>query len=284
MGVISIFNGLVAFWFLPSSPLDFILFSEKEKMASVWRLRHNKTGVKHTKIIPRQITEAIMEPRVWLIAGQQMCVGLINGGFSNFLSALLSGFGYEPLSVTLYQIPNGAFQLVSTVAAGIFVSRVPNTKIITSLVVYIPPVAGVIGIATISLQHRMALTACCWLLDVGGAALILNWSIVAANFAGHTKRTTVNTINFVFYATGSIVGPFMYRPSEAPRYMTAIRALIGVYAALVSFTACIGLIMWRSNKKRDAEVPPSDASEDAGEESGFLDLTDHENRAFRYTL
>ena len=253
----------------------------------MWRVRHNKTGIKHGKMLAYQVKEALTEPRVWLIAAQQVCVGLINGGFSNFLSALLAGFGYDPLNVTLYQLPNGAFQLVSTIAAGVFVSKVPNTRVLVSLVVYIPPLVGVIGIATISLEHRMALTACCWLLDVGGAALILNWSVVAANFAGHSKRTTVNALNFIFYAAGGIVGPFMYPPTEAPRFMTAIKALVGVYVALVLFTALIGFIMWRSNKRRDAEARSANVVESAsptGDESGFLDLTDRENRSFRYTL
>lgn len=159
------------------------------------------------------------------------------------MSALLSGFGYGPSDTIKWQLPNGAFQLVATVGAGYIASTFPNTTVLCSIVVTIPSLAGIIGVYTISLEHRLALTACCWLLGVVGAAIILNWSIVAANFAGHTKRMTVNSLNFICYAAGNIVGPFLFKSTEAPRYATAIKGLCGTYAALIVFTALIGLSM-----------------------------------------
>lgn len=203
------------------------------------------------------------------------------------MSAMFKGFGYDTISVILYQLPNGAFQLFSTVLAGYIVSRVPNSTIITTLVVYLPALVGVIGIATISLEHRLTLTACCWIMNVSGAAIILNWSGVAANFSGNTKRMTVNGLNFVCYAGGNIIGPFMYMPSEAPRYLSAIKSLVGVYAALLAITASIGAIMWRSNRQRDSEVRSGNVevlTADTQAEVGFLDLTDRENPSFRYKL
>ena len=112
----------------------------------------------------------------------------------------------------LYQLPNGASQLVCNVVAGLFVAKTDNTSVITVLIVHTPSPAGIIGIATIHIEHQLALTACCWLLGIIGAAIILNWSVVA-NVAGHTKRMTVNGLNFVCYAGGNIIGPFIFSPS-----------------------------------------------------------------------
>ena len=278
----------MAIFLFPSSPLDFKFFTHEEKVVSVWRVSENHTGIKHGKILPYQIKEAFLEPRVWCIAGQQISIGIINGSISNFLSALMAGFGYGPTESVLMQLPNGAFQLVFTVAAGYFASRVRNTSVLTTIVVQIPSLAGIIGIALIPISHQLALTACCWLLSVVGAAIILNWSITAANFAGHTKRMTVNGLNFVCYAGGSIIGPFLFKPSEAPRYMTAIKALVGLYAASMFFTALVGLSMWLSNRQRDAQAGQQDAaqsiSQEPSEEVGFHDRTDRENKAFRYKL
>lgn len=256
---------------------------------SVWRVRDNQTGIKHQKILPYQIREALLEPRVWFIAGQQLSIGIINSSIANFMSALFRGFGYTSVESVKWQLPNGAFQLVCTVAAGYTVSKVKNASILTILVVHIPSLAGIIGVATIHLEHRLALTACCWLLNVVGAAIILNWSIIASNVAGHTKRMTVNGLNFVCYASGNIIGPFMFTPEEAPRYMTAIRALIGVYASSMFFTALIGACMWLSNRNRNRqhESVAIDAQEGIAEdapEAGFQDRTDKELRSFRYKL
>lgn len=275
----------MAIFFFPSSPLDFKLFFYEEKVVSVWRVSTNQTGIKHDKILPYQIKEAFLEPRVWFIAGQQISIGIINSSITNFMSALLSGFGYNPTETVLWQLPNGAFQLVCTIAAGFFAPRVPNTSVLTTITVQIPSLAGIIGIALVSIEHRLALTACCWLLGIIGAAIILNWSIIAANFAGHTKRMALNGLNFVCYAAGNIIGPFMFEPSEVPRYMTAIKALCGVYASSMFFTALIGLSMWWSNRRRDAqrEEAPIEGGRQS-EEVGFHDRTDKENRVFRYKL
>ncbi|KAH8895345.1 MFS allantoate transporter [Thozetella sp. PMI_491] len=292
IGVVTVVLGVFSIFFFPSSPIDFKFFSHEEKVVSVWRVAENQTGIKNDKFLPYQIKEAVLEPRVWFIAGQQLSIGIINSSITNFMSALLSGFGYNAVETVLWQLPNGAFQLVCTLAAGLFASSVPNTTIITILLVQIPSLAGVIGIALIPIEHRLALTACCWLLGIIGAAIILNWSVVASNVAGHTKRMTVNGLNFVFYAAGNIIGPFMFNANEAPRYMSAIKALCGVYAACMLFTALIGLSMWLSNMKRDREFrgrTGGDAAVEAAvaeesDELGFHDRTDKENLSFRYKL
>ncbi|KAF7544106.1 hypothetical protein G7Z17_g10213 [Cylindrodendrum hubeiense] len=291
IGVITVTAGLVAFFIFPSSPLDFKLFSHEEKVVSIWRVAENQTGIKHDKLLPYQIREALLEPRVWFIAGQQISIGIINSSITNFMSALLSGFGYNSSETVLWQLPNGAFQLVMTVAAGVHASKIRNTTIICAIAVQVPSLAGIIGIALIPIEHRLALTACCWLLGIIGAAIILNWSVIASNFAGHTKRMTVNGLNFVCYAAGNIVGPFMFRQSEAPRYMGAIKALCGVYASSMVFTALVGADMWLSNKRRDAKarsgeegLSGEDDSTSDSNEAGFRDLTDKENLRFRYKL
>ncbi|KAH7316876.1 major facilitator superfamily domain-containing protein [Stachybotrys elegans] len=269
IGVITLAVGIASFFLFPSSPIDFKLFSEEEKVVSVWRVVENQTGIKHDKALPYQIQEAFLEPRVWFLAGQQLSIGIINSSIANFMSAMLRGFGYTSVETVLWQLPNGAFQLVCTVAAGYSVSKFPNISIFTILLVHVPSLAGIIGIATIDLGHRPALTACCWLLGVVRATIILNWSVIASNVAGHTKRMTVNGLNFVCYATGNIIGPFMFTPAEAPRYMTATRALIGVYVSSMFFTAAIGVCLWLWNRNRDREEAAGSEPSDDAQEDGF---------------
>ncbi|PVI00083.1 putative MFS allantoate transporter [Periconia macrospinosa] len=214
IGVITLAVGLVALFLFPNSPMDYKLFSAEEKAVAVWRVSGNQTGIKHSKILWHQVKEAFMDPRAYCVAAQQLSIGIINGSITNFMSALLKGFGYTSEQNVMYQLPNGAFQLVSTVAAGWFSSKVKNMTIITICLVHIPSIVGIIGVATINISHRLALTACCWLLGIVGAAIILNWSVIAGNFAGHTKRMTINSANFIFYAAGNVIGPFMFVPEE----------------------------------------------------------------------
>ena len=48
-------TGVVALFVFPSTPLDFKLFSEEEKIVSIWRVADNQTGINHGKINAYQI-------------------------------------------------------------------------------------------------------------------------------------------------------------------------------------------------------------------------------------
>jgi hypothetical protein len=58
--------------------------------------------------------------------------------------------------------------------------------------------------------------ACTWIMPITGLCIILTWSLVAANIAGHPKRTFVNGLEFMGYAAGNIFGLFLFIPTEAP--------------------------------------------------------------------
>lgn len=63
--------------------------------------------------------------------------------------------------------------------------------------------------------------------------------------------------------------------------------LVG-YSVKLAMVIVLYIFMWRSNKKRDAEQlargDSSDAEEREGIEKGMLDMTEIDNRAFRYIL
>lgn len=217
---------------------------------AVWRVSGNKTGIKHEKVLWYQIREIALDGKIYLVALVAACLGILNGSVANFLSALLAGFGYDSLHVVLYQLPGGAMQFVVTITVGLFNSMVPGFLCVSIIAGCIPGLAGMIGIATISLDHQLSLTACAWLQSIFGLAIILTWNLVATNFAGHTKRTTANGVLFVFYAAGNIIGPFLFLPAEKPRYLTAIKALVGMYVGTILGIASLYLLMSTENRRR----------------------------------
>lgn len=207
--------GFVVYFYLPDGPHNVKMLTEYERVVAVWRISRNKTGLKHPKIVPSQIKEALLDPRQWLLYLMAICYGLLNGGVANFLAAIVEGFGYSPLRTSLLQTPVGAFELVMVILFG-YLSKVPNmlgativrkyqskchgssltlTVIIVSC---IPGLAGLIGIMKINIEHRFALVGMCWLQGILGAPIILNWTLTGLNTAGHTKRSTVLGIYFVY--------------------------------------------------------------------------------------
>jgi hypothetical protein len=146
----------------------------------------------------------------------------------------------------------------------------------------------------------------CWLQGILGAPVILNWTLTGLNTAGHTKRSTVLGIYFVYaslrrasilsismlttlesyrlYCAGNIAGPHLFLSSEAPRYPTAIKGLAGSYAGAMGLQIIYTSYCFFENRKKEKKglLHESNSTEEAME--GFDDLTDKQNRHFRYRI
>ena len=183
-----------------------------------------------------------------------------------------------------YQLPSGAVQLIASCIAGYLASRFRNVTIIIVLVLAAFAVAALVGFTTVPAKDKWALTSCVWIVNAYGGAIVLNWAIVAANFAGHTKRTTNNGINFIAYWGGNFAGPFVFNPTEAPRYRTATTVLGIMLGIGWLATAFMGLNMFHINRKRDAKAAAGLHQYTAvkGSIEGFTDRTDKENKSLRY--
>lgn len=70
--------------------------------------------------------------------------------------------------------------------------------------------------------------------------------------------------------------------NERCRYPTAIKGLIGAYCALIFFQVIYTTLCSLENKRRDKAGLHVDEKEE--EREGFDDLTDWENKHFRYVV
>ncbi|KAH7391298.1 hypothetical protein BKA64DRAFT_756370 [Cadophora sp. MPI-SDFR-AT-0126] len=89
-----------------------------------------------------------------------------------------------------------------------------------------------------------------------------------------------NGVLFVYFGIGNIVVPFLFLPGEKPRYLTAIKVLAGMYAGCILIVAGLYVTMATENRRRDRNP----VLQGDGTEEGFADMTDKENKAFRYKL
>ncbi|KAH9991565.1 hypothetical protein BJV77DRAFT_1159464 [Russula vinacea] len=114
--------------------------------------------------------------------------------------------------------------------------------------------------------------------------------------AGHTKKVITNAIMLSVYNIGSAVGTFMWRAKYKPRNHVpwTVGGVLHLTCMVLLFS--IRVLLARENKRRDAE-PRDNSFDDVHmviDEDGkqievkvskeFLDLTDRQNRDFRYVL
>lgn len=111
-------------------------------------------------------------------------------------------------------------------------------------------------------------------------------SLITANTAGSTKRTTVNAMFFISYCVGNIVGPFAFKSNEAPTYSSGIIAIMVAYCVEIAVLVLFALYLAIQNKRkatRAAEIESQGVTEQERALAGFKDLTDMENPFFKYS-
>ncbi|OAL25004.1 hypothetical protein AYO20_10538 [Fonsecaea nubica] len=282
VGAMTFLWGFVIVVYLPDGPHNARMLTEHERMVAVWRVSKNQMGIKHHKIVVGHLKEAVLDPKTYLVILMGTCTGLLNGAVANFFSALIKGFGFDALHTTVLQTPGGAFEIIGCMGFGWVATR-KNLLGITVILSCLPGIAGLIGLLTINIKHRYSLVACCWLQNVLGAPIILGWTLPGVNVAGHTKRTAVVGVFFVFYCAGNIAGPHLFLPSEEPRYFTAIKGLLGTYCALCFLQVIYTSLCYFENRSRDAKGLHAERQQEELLE-GFDDLTDKQNLHFRYKI
>lgn len=112
VGGLTIVWAVVITLYLPDGPHNAKMLSEYERIVAVWRISKNKTGIKHSKMLPYQMKEALIDPKTHLVLGVAAALGILNGSVTTFMSALIKGFGFDPLMTSLLQMPGGAFQVL----------------------------------------------------------------------------------------------------------------------------------------------------------------------------
>lgn len=199
IGLLNLIWSVVFLWIMPDSPADAKFLSHRQKMVAVYRVSKNMIGVKTRDFKAGQALEAALDIKVLSIALLGLGSGVINGGVSNFASALIKGFGFSGVNATLLQLPTGAFEFFLVPVCGLAASYIKDFRCIMLMIICLPPLGGLIGIRLTSLEHRWTLVGCTWLQYLVGAPVILSWNLLTTNIGGHTKRSFANGMWFTFY-------------------------------------------------------------------------------------
>ncbi|KAI9747657.1 MAG: hypothetical protein M4579_007421 [Chaenotheca gracillima] len=277
-GLITIAVGIVVMFVMPDNPMSSRL-SHTEKVLAIERLRENHTGIENKHFKPAQMLETFKDPQTWLLAFITISSNVPNGAISSYQATIIQGFGYDSKQTALLSIPSGAVSIVSIIggcwSAGRFNQRGLNIIALLS--------AGIIGGALMAFLPDGAKAGKLignYMTNCIGAMLPLVYSWVAANYAGHTKKVTMNAVLLMSFCLGNIIGPETFQDGDAPEYIPAKIAIVVTSAVAVVLTLILRFMYQMENKKRDRLMSGAGHTEDVE----FLDLTDRQNPEFRYSL
>ena len=193
-----------------------------------------------------------------------------------YSSTLIQNFGYAPPIAALLNMPSGIVSIASSLAVGIGVRRFSYRWVWMIGTCVMGVLAG--GLLSFSPpSNRAALLAGIYLVNAIIPSLILQYQWTAANVAGQTKRAASLPLIAAMFGVGNVIGPQTFQARDAPQYIPAKVAVLATQAsgALVALTLFV-YYKWE-NGRRDRKYGPAERMEKSWE-----NLTDKENKAFRY--
>ncbi|OAP57655.1 hypothetical protein AYL99_08393 [Fonsecaea erecta] len=279
-GIITVAWGIIVFLVLPDSPMT-SPFTHEEKVFAIERLRENMTGIENKTFKRPQFLETIFDLRTWLIAVIIIAGNVPTGACGVYSSTLIKGFGYTSKQSALLNIPSGAISMIAVVSASWYAGRF-NNRGYGIVALLLPGVLGGGLMAFLPKSDKAGKLAGIYLTQIFGPNLSMMYSWAAANYAGHTKKVSINAIILFAYGASNIIGPLTFTGYTAPNYIPAKVAIMACLSlAIVTALVLRFWYVWE-NKRRDqlaaaegyVHVPDTE----------FMDLTDKQNPEFRYAL
>ncbi|CAK7203608.1 hypothetical protein SEUCBS139899_006345 [Sporothrix eucalyptigena] len=301
-GLLTIVTAPIVYWKLDNDVSVARFLNEEERVLGVERLRVNQTGETNHTFKWHHVLEVTLEPKSWLWVAMIILPNMASGMTSAFGTLIIEGFGFNKFQTSLLNIPFGAMQfimiLVSCWAAA-------KAKIKSAIIIgfTIPAIAGTAMLYALprdgSTQPALlvAYYLCAFLFAAN--PLILSWAI--ANTAGATKKSTMLSVVQAGVSAGALSGPLLFSSNQAPEYKPGIRAVLGIFIALIAAAviqvANLLFLNRLKRKQRIAAGKPADIvdasmqtkvttmdkiQEQQMHEVAELDLTDKQNDQFVY--
>lgn len=255
-----------------------------EKVAAIERIRANQTGISNRIWKWYQFRETMTDPKTWLVIVIILAGNVPTGASGSFSSLLIKSFGYTSKQAALLNIPSGFIQMLAVIIASIVAGR-GNARAFAIVGLLSPGILGgaLMAFLPSSLRYKPGKIVGIYLCGIFGANLSIMYSWAAANYAGNTKKVTINALVLAAYGASNIIGPLTFTGSTAPQYVPAKVAIMATLALASCATLVLRWLYVQENKTRERSALTEGDSDDV-RDIEFLDLTDKENRKFRVSL
>ncbi|KAK4498080.1 hypothetical protein PRZ48_010736 [Zasmidium cellare] len=282
LGSVTMGFGIIAFFIFPATPMTAWFLTPKEKVIAVRRLMTNNTGIQTRKFKLKQLREAALDPQLALLGIYAFAFAFANAALGAFGPFLITSFGYSKRHGIALLMPATAVAMVSMILSGALGSKFPRHRIPIAMLFILPAIVGNCILWKVERTNVPALLGGLYISTTFYGALVQQFSLLAANVAGHTKKSVTNATIVLLANLGGFSGPWSYHGDEAAQgYPTGqISALCLMCASEAAF-AILWVYYYYQNKKKAAlrEAQPELTNDP---NVSFIDLTDQENPVFNY--
>ncbi|KAF9766018.1 hypothetical protein IL306_001610 [Fusarium sp. DS 682] len=280
-GSVSMLWSIIAFIWLPGTPMDAFFFDDREKYHAVNRLAVNKTGIVNHTWKWSQVKEAVIDPKTWILFFFNIAINIPNGGLTTFGGLIIAGLGYSGVNASLLTMPTGVMSTLAAFVFSLISAKWNKRRCLTTMIACVVPIIGTAVVVALPRSNLGGQMVGLYLLYSYFGPYVVGIGLAQANTAGHTKKTVVFAILYIGYAVGNLIGPQTFRAEQAPDYVGGVVAMIICYCICILLMAAYwAWASWQNKRNAAAMVEPSTEGSDAIE--SFGDKTDFEQEGFVY--
>ncbi|KAJ4194763.1 hypothetical protein NW759_016479 [Fusarium solani] len=278
-GCLTVLWAFVIVLFMPPDPIRAKNLSERERYIAVSRLRVNNAGVRNTHFKVGQVLEALVDPRFWLSFAMAVLIMIANGPISTFIAIVIGGFGFTPFQSLLLVMPAGFMAGVEGLAVCYCAYKFPRWRTWLIVITLLPTILASILLWQLPRSSKGGLLVGIYLLGGFAAPYSVLMGLQTANTAGYTKKSVTASGLFLGYCVGNIIGPLVFKLSDAPAYGRGFTVVLITSAVAGALAICYRYLCIWENARRDR------AGEPEGYEHAYDDdVTDMKNLQFRYSI
>ncbi|KAG6003528.1 hypothetical protein E4U21_001928 [Claviceps maximensis] len=277
-GAVTFLWTAVLFFIFPDTPQDAKGFTDEERILLMQRMQGNNAGGENRHFKAYQLKEALLDYRFWSIITLSTASGTGSSVVSSFGTIIFRGMGFDIFTALLLNIPIGALALLSILASGYLERIIPNSRLYIIASSCLPVIIGCGLLWKLDNSSRAGRILGFYSLSIFCSAWIQCIGLGISNVAGSTKKAVYAAGTFVGYSLGNIIGPLIFDAKWAPRYDQSFAGLMICFAICSVTALALRAMLVRENRRRERDFGPPDTTH------GLQDLTDHENKSFRYNL
>ncbi|KAK5117488.1 hypothetical protein LTR85_008873 [Meristemomyces frigidus] len=284
-GLLSVVYGNCMYFFMAGSVVTARWLNEDDRQLAVERLRNNYQGVGTTQYKHYQAKEAWLDYRTWLYVLFVLVSQIPAAGLTLLSSILIKSLGFDTKTTLLLAMPGGLINTMANYGFGVLADTT-RKRLLACIIANLVSIFGAglfVGLGNIApLYERYGQLVGYYLMSgTSATAWFLVISLMSSNVLGHTKKTSSNAIVFFGQGLAYFVGPLCF--TDSPYYHKAKDMTLGLWVLSTLLLGLMWYLNWQENRKRDREMADKGVSEQAAASNlAFHDLTDKENKGFRY--
>ena len=249
-GCLPLAFGIFLFFALPAVPEKVGWgFTKEEKELAIERTIAAK-NTPNVGVNWHGIGQSFKEPQLYVICVIYFVVLWASSSFSNFLPAILNGFGYSREKAQLMTVPTAAIQFVSILFFG-FLSDRKQLRGPLIIIVAIFQIIGYIILIAVPNGTNVRFAAVC-IIAIGSSSnipLVITWA--ATSMVGYSQRAIVLALVNMSGQLASFISSYAY--VNPPLYLAGNISVLVLLVFMIVLVIAYDIVIIRINRRKRAE-------------------------------